>query len=213
MIGDCALGRAIPPNRCAAGIRLARNALALVLGLSLVSLPPARAADDMPIPVEDQVTLILKTLTYDRQLEAKAKGNLTLGIVYNPADPASVKVGRDVSDVLTKFATKRVKGLPLSQYLVEYATPAQLDVVAKSRPITVFYICPGVKGLDYLLKVAEQYQITTTTGVPSFVKQGVAVGVGFNGEKAQMLVNRPTAKAEGVEFEARLLSIMTRVGE
>jgi hypothetical protein len=167
----------------------------------------------MPIPLERQVTLILKTLTYDRQLEAKAKGNLTVGIVYNPADPNSVQVAKDVSEVLAKFATKRVKGLPLNQYLVEYATPGQLDVVVKNRALTVFYVCPGVKGLPYLLKVAEQFQITTTTGVPGFVKDGVAVGVSLSGERPQMLVNRASAKAEGVEFDASLLRIVTRVGE
>jgi hypothetical protein len=196
---------------------LARRAAACLLVLAVVLSPPARG-DEMPTPVEDQVKLILKVLTYDRQLEAKAaktKGTLTLGIVYSPSDPQSVKVGKEVSDVLTGFAGKLVKGLPLSQYLIEYANPQQLDAVLKSRPINVFYVCPGVKGLDYLLKVSEENQITTTTGVPGLVKLGVAVGVGSSGERPQLLINRAAAKAEGVDFEARFLnlSIVTRVGE
>jgi hypothetical protein len=207
MTGHSSLSRP-PASRLAEGVRFGRRVCRFVL-LLLVFAPGLRAAEEMPIPVEDQVTLILKTLTYDRQLEFKAKGNLTLGIVYNPADPTSVRVSHEVSDVLTKFATKRVKGLPLSQYLVEYSNPAQLDVVLNTRTIAVFYVCPGVKNLEYLLKTSEQHQITTTTGVPGFVKQGVAVGVGFNGERPQMLVNRASAKAEGVEFDASLLRIVT----
>jgi hypothetical protein len=55
--------------------------------LAFTSLP-ARA-QSMAIPAELQVPLILKILTYDRQFEAKAKKELAIGIVFDPADSAS----------------------------------------------------------------------------------------------------------------------------
>ena len=61
--------------------------------------------------------------------------------------------------------------------------------------------------------MCEQQQIATTTAVPDYVKQGVAVGVGWNGYRPEMFVNRASAKAEGIEFDASLLRIVTRVGE
>jgi hypothetical protein len=163
------------------------------------------------VTVEDQLVLILRILAYDRQLEFKRAGKpLMIGVVYNPSDSASVKASDEAGQALTKFADKRVKGLTLAHYLVEYTSQGQLDSVFKGRDFGAFYICPGTKNLEYLLKASESRQITTTTGVPSFVNQGVAVGIG-PGEKPRIFINLKSARAEGVEFDASLLRIATVV--
>jgi hypothetical protein len=193
------------------------SSLASVVLSLLLAAPFARAAEDASQAdlATKELTIILKMLTYDRQLEFKAKGALTIGIVYNPADPASLKDQTQVADVLAKWAAenKKVNKLPLGTYLVEYATQDQLDKVLKSKVISVFYVCAGVKNLEYLVKVADAHQITTVTTTPAYVSKGVAVGVTALGERPDMLVNLRSAKAEGIEFEASLLHIVKIVGE
>jgi hypothetical protein len=186
-----------------------RTSVSILLSL-LMAAPFARAADEGGDLKTTELTLILKMLTYDRQLEFKAKGGLTIGIVYNPADPGSLKEQHQVSDILTRWAAenKTVKQLSLGTYLVEYTSQDQLDKVLKSKVISAFYVCPGVKNLDYLVKVAEAHQITTATTSLGYVSKGVAVGVSVTGDSRVMLVNLKSAKAEGIEFDASLLRIV-----
>ncbi|HWX24630.1 MAG TPA: YfiR family protein [Vicinamibacteria bacterium] len=211
MVGEFFPGHRPPVGRAAGEPRRAAPLLLVVLSLLAFVLPSAAFPQETPVSVEDQIILILKILTYDRQLEFKAGKELTIGVVYNPSEPASVKASQEASEVLTRYGTKSVKGLPIRHYLVEYTSPTSLDTVLKGRAIGVFYVCPGTRGLDHLLKTSESHQITTTTGVRSFVSQGIAVGVASNGEKPLIFINLPSAKAEGVEFDASLLRIATIV--
>src|SRR5512134_3347599 len=105
--------------------------------LAFTSLP-ARA-QSMALPAELQVPLILKILTYDRQFEAKAKKEVAIGIVFDPADSGSSKAAEQVSDTLYKFSGKTVKKLPLKYYLVEFTSGTELEATIKKRGINVLY--------------------------------------------------------------------------
>jgi hypothetical protein len=185
----------------------ARSRILAVL-LVLTSLP-ARA-QSMALPAELQVPLILKILTYDRQFEAKAKKEVAIGIVFDPADAASGKAAEQVSDTLYKFSGKTVKKLPLKYYLVEFTSEAELEATVKKRGINVLYLCPGItKSLQSVIKISQAQSITTATGVPDSVRRGVAVGIGVFQDKPQILINLPSSKSEGSEFDASLLQIAT----
>jgi hypothetical protein len=185
----------------------ARSRILAVL-LVLTSLP-ARA-QSMALPAELQVPLILKILTYDRQFEAKAKKEVAIGIVFDPADAASGKAAEQVSDTLYKFSGKTVKKLPLKYYLVEFTSEAELEATVKKRGINVLYLCPGItKSLQSVIKISQAQSITTATGVPDYVRRGVAVGIGVFQDKPQILINLPSSKSEGSEFDASLLQIAT----
>src|SRR5262245_11659811 len=185
----------------------ARSRILAVL-LVLTSLP-ARA-QSMALPAELQVPLILKILTYDRQFEAKAKKEVAIGIVFDPADAASGKAAEQVSDTLYKFSGKTVKKLPLKYYLVEFTNETELEATVKKRGINVLYLCPGItKSLQSVIKISQAQSITTATGVPDYVRRGVAVGIGVFQDKPQILINLPSSKSEGSEFDASLLQIAT----
>jgi hypothetical protein len=184
--------------------RAVRRAWGLALFVVVFLALPLRA-QEMLRP-EEQIPLLLKILTYDRQFEAKAGKELVIGIVYSPAANTSAVA---IHDVLDRFAGKTVKKLPLSAYLVEYSSTADLLNALKARPISVFYICPDTQHLPDILKVSQSRQITTTTGVPDYVKKGVAVGIGVVQDRPQIFINLPSTKAEGSEFDASLLTIAT----
>jgi hypothetical protein len=50
------------------------------------------------------------------------------------------------------------------------------------------------------------------TGVPDYVRRGVAVGIGVVQDKPQVLINLAAARAEGSDFDASLLRIATILG-
>lgn len=184
---------------------------ALVLGLWLVLRPGAvTAAEPMPLRADLQVPLILKVLTYDRHFESKAGREVGIGIVYNPEEPDSVAAANQIFETLFRFADKTVKRLPIRRYLLEYSSPEKLERSISEREISVLYVAPGnAKNLEVITRLSQARSVTTTTGVPDYVRRGVAVGIGLSDDRPQILINLASARAEGSEFDASLLRIAT----
>ncbi|HET7293071.1 MAG TPA: YfiR family protein [Vicinamibacteria bacterium] len=191
------------------GFRNAVRALALVLALRPAAL---FAAEPMPLRADLQIPLILKILTYDRHLESKAGAQLMVGVVYAPTDVTSVAAANEVSDVLFRFQDKTVKRLPIRFRLVEYTTPEALERTVERWGISVFYVAPGsARNLDGIKVISQKRGVTTTTGVPDYVRRGLSVGLGLSDDRPQILVNQASARAEGSEFDASLLRISVPV--
>lgn len=182
--------------------------------LVLAALPPRSApGEEMALAAELQVPLLLKILTYDRNLETKAGKELAIGIVYDPADRDSAAATDQIGSTLFKFASKTVKALPIKYYTIEYSTPADLERFVKERRVSVLYVAPGnSKNLASLLKIAQDLHLTSATGVPDYVRKGVAVGIGVVQDRPQILINLASSKAEGSDFDASLLRIATILG-
>jgi hypothetical protein len=179
----------------------------LLLPLLLV-LPLPSVAQTMTVDPEDQVKILLKVLTYDRQFEAKAAPRLKIGIVYVSSDPASVKMADDIGTMLKKYGDKPVKKIPFTYIMVEYTTPAAVEAKVKADGINLLYIAPGnTKNLRDLTRISQQLKVTTTTGVPEYVEKGLAIGVGIERDKTRIHINRASCKSEGSEFDASLLQI------
>lgn len=189
-------------------VTLRRRGLLALCGL-LLFLVPARA-EQMPLAAEAQIPLLLKVLTYDRNFERKAGKELVLGIVHDPADRDSAKATDEVGTTLFKFGGKTVKKLPIKYFTIEFTGAADLERFVKEKKISVLYIAPGnAKTLAAVLKVADDLDLTTLTGVPDYVRRGVAVGIGVAQDKPQILINLAAARAEGSDFDASLLRIAT----
>jgi hypothetical protein len=77
----------------------------------------------------------------------------------------------------------------------------------------VLYVAPGVaKNLPAIVKVSQANHLTSVTGVPDYVRKGVAVGIGVVQDRPQILINLASSKSEGSEFDASLLRIATVLG-
>lgn len=183
--------------------------LAAVSSCLLLCCPPV-FCDEMPVPAPLQVPLILKILTYDRNFDVKATSELIIGIVYRSGDPSSLKAKNEISAVLEEYGAKTIRRLPIRYRILDFTAESALEQSARSERINVFYIAPGNQDiLSSVLKISRSNRITTITGVPPYVEKGVAVGVGLKQEKPQILINLPSSKSEGSEFDAGLLRIAT----
>jgi YfiR/HmsC-like len=193
-------------------VSLRRSGL-LAFALTWILVAPA-GAEQMPLAAEAQIPLLLKVLTYDRNFELKAGAELALGIVHDPSDRDSAKATEEVGSTLYKFAGKTVKRLPLKYYTIEFTGTVDLERFVKEKHISVLYIAPGSgKSLAAVLKLSEELKLTTLTGVPDYVRRGVAVGIGVEQDKPQILINLATARAEGSDFDASLLRLAIVIGQ
>lgn len=172
----------------------------------------ALAQAEMAVAADRQVPLLLKILTYDRQLEAKAGRELVIGIVSSPTSLASAKAREDVESALHSYLGKTVKKLPLQYFWQDYTNADKLKAWIKAKRISVLYISPGTeKNLTAILEISRGNDVTSITGVPEYVEKGVSVGIGQRQAKPQILINLTSSKLEGSEFDASLLRIATIV--
>jgi hypothetical protein len=170
---------------------------------------PVGAAEAMPFPPDVQIALLLKVLTYDRSFQYKAKSGVTIGVVYVPTDPDSVKAKDEVLSTLSRVSDRTIKNLPIKFVALEYKDAASLEKAVRANRVNVFYIAPGnAAGLPALLKMSKTFAITSATGVPEFVERGVAIGIGIKADKKpDILINLPASRTEGSDFDASLLRI------
>jgi YfiR/HmsC-like len=193
------------PRRCGRGL------LATVLaGLLRV---PAAGTEPMPFKPDVQITLLLKILTYDRSFSVKAKSGVKIGVVYVASVPESVQVKDEILKTLQLVADRTIKNVPITAVALEYKDPKSLAAAVRSGGINVFYIAPGnADSLTELLRLSHTRGITTATGVPEYVQRGVAIGIGIKADKKpDILINLPSSRQEGSEFDASLLRIATVV--
>ena len=184
-----------------------------VLLASLLALAVPAAAQTMPMPVDIQLPLFLKILTYDRSFQYKARTAITIGIVYLPGDPASVKAKDEMVANMARLSDRTIKNLPIRHVVLEFRDVASLDKAVKAGRVNVLYVAPGMgEQLPALIKMSRTYAITTATGVPEFVQRGIAVGIGMKADKKpDILINLTSSRSEGSEFDASLLRISTVV--
>ena len=185
------------------------RALAAVLAaaMALAGGAPVRADDEAPpVPANVQVSLLFKALTFERNLVERSGGELIIGVVYVPGDRLSERAKDAIAETLREAATKTVKKLPIRSVMLPYTSAADLEQAVKAERVGVLYVTPGNSGhLDTVLKVSQARRIITVTGVPEYVKRGVALGVGRGQDQNELIINLRSARSEGSDFDSRLL--------
>lgn len=177
--------------------------LALVLGAR------AAYAQEMDAPVQVQIPLLLKILTFDRKLGDRAPGDdIVIAIVYLGGYRASIVARDEVVDVLTSIRNPYISGHPVHWVEVEYTTGASLRRDIIRERVDVIYLTP-LRGVDLatITLVARTTRITSFTGVPHYVNGGVALGVGINRDRPEIIINLDAARAEGSDFNSQLLRV------
>lgn len=161
---------------------------------------------DSYLPVPAQYRLILKILTYDKNI--KNKQEIVLGILYHEGYSPSVKVRDELKQVMDDLAPKKISGIPISYVPLELHGQGSLSQAIKQKNIYLLYITPMTRGeLNTVLKICAENKIPTITGIEAFVGLGVAVGFNRTGQKQNILINPQAVKDQGFDLSARLLRL------
>ena len=160
------------------------------------------------VPEEIQVPIFLKILTYDRSLGGRVKDTIHIGVLYFPDNERSKKNKDAITENLKLNKDKTINGVPFSFIEIEFSTQKALDEVAKEKRINVLYITDdGPNMLKGISQITQSRKILTITGRVDYVNQGISVGLGVKEKKPQIVINLPSARAEGSDFSANLLKV------
>jgi len=161
--------------------------------------------DEMEVPVEQQVSLIVRVLAFDRSLAGD--GPLVVAVVYQDRNRDSQRAFRAAH---AGFAGQTVQGRAVRVVGVPMTTVPR--VAAALRQADVAYLAP-LRSVDVgaLARAGSAAGVLTVTGVRRYVGAGAAVGIGLRDGRPEILLHRRSAEASGADFSARLLQLATLV--
>lgn len=194
--------------------RVGVPALVALLALVLTLGPHRALADDREAEAKNTALLVLRILSYDHNLKARAGQKVTVLVVSHADDEASERVRDDLVDALKRMQRIKIAGLPISvEALTWNDQKGFADRLDQTKPAAVF-VCPGLDGATAEISAAtrKSSSLTLTTSEAA-VNRGLAVAIVRRDGKDRILINLPAARAEGARFDAGLLQLATIIGE
>lgn len=167
----------------------------------------AVAPQEMPVPVEVQVPLLVKVLGFERTLAMRHGSEVVIAIAYQPDFRASRLAMEGVIETARKGRFS-VHGRTIRWVPVPVQDSAQLGAAIADRRAAVVYFAP-LRAVDVrsLARVAADGHVVSVTGVPQYVREGVSVGIDERGGRPRILVHLTAARAAGADFAAPLLQL------
>lgn len=182
------------------------------LGFALLALAGEAFAQQMPVPVDVQVPILLKVLSFDRRI-ADARGEkLVVGVLYQSGFRDSSAVKDRVLDALSRAGSNGPANRPLVVVSVDGDGKEGVDKSLTRLGVKVLYVTPlRAFDLSSLVSASRRSGILTLTGVPEYVASGLSVGVDLRQDRPRILVNLGAARAEGADLAAPLLGLASLV--
>lgn len=164
-------------------------------------------AQNLEVPIEVQYALLLKILTFDRNLNNRVGTEIVLGVVYQKKFKMSEQTKDLLVQQMTESAIKTVDGIPIRYTIIDVDREDLSQQVARD-PVDLLYITPlRAFDLDEINKISANFQVLTLTGVPDYVESGIAVGIGIKGDRPLIIIHLASAKKAGADFSSQILKL------
>jgi hypothetical protein len=183
-----------------------RSMLAVLALACLVSAFHPLPAQDMDVPVGVQVPILLKVISFDRQLRVRAPREVVVGVVMQGGNRPSV-VARDEAVTILAARGTTVDGIPVRVVIFDLDRQS-IHAMFANTALTHLYVTP-LRAVDIreLAEHARIEKVITMTGVSDYLTRGLSVSVGVRGGRPRILVNVEASRAEGADLSAELLKL------
>lgn len=163
-------------------------------------------AQEMDVPVAVHLPILLKVLSFDRQLRVRAPREVVVGVVYQSGSRASV-VAKDEALQAFQSANTIVQGLPMRAVAIDIDRGPLADAL-DARKLTHLYLTPlRATDVHALALLSREAHVTTMTGVARYLDDGIGLGVGLRGGRLRILVNLDACRIEGADLSAEVLKL------
>lgn len=171
-------------------------------GALLVTAASAHSAAG-EVPLEIQLPLLFKALGYDDNLDARTPGDVAM-IAVLLSDDAQ----RESFLAAAKKIPNDVNGKNVNWMFIDTREIGLLKKVLEAQPVTAIYVSDDqAEELSEIVALAQKHQVVTLAANPAFLEQKLSVAVTGKDGKPRLLVNLPSARAEGCQFSSTLLSL------
>jgi hypothetical protein len=180
----------------------------LLTATLLLSLALPSAAEEIVVPIETQAAILLKILTFDRNLADHPGDALKIGVLYQPRVRSSRAVFEAFREAIAKNATRSIAGRTITVHPIEAENEAEVRRELSNAPVDVLYVTPlRAVPISSVVELTRRRSIVSFTGVRAYVDQGISVGLSARGQKPEIVINIAANRAEGADFGAQLLKM------
>lgn len=156
-----------------------------------------------------QAALILRILSYDRNLPQRASENVTILVLHPRGSGAHEAERRRITDAINALgqrvtvARMRARAVP-----VAYTDRAALAARARAEGASAVYVCSGLGDATAEISAgARAARMLTLTAQEDGVRAGLSVGLVERGGEVQLLINLRAVEAEGARLDATVLRL------
>jgi hypothetical protein len=179
---------------------------------ALLSLAGEAFAQQMPVPADLQIPVLLKVLTFDRRLADARGGSLVIGVLYQSGYRLSFTVKDRVIDALSRPGSNGPANRSLKIVAIDADLKESIEDVLTRLRVMVLYVTPmRAFDMEGLRAATRRRKTLTLTGVPEYVEAGLSIGLELRQDSPRILVNLHAARAEGADLAAPLLELATIV--
>jgi hypothetical protein len=182
-----------------------RTSLTLAILLAATAAGIAHAQDASA----RQAALILRILSYDRNLPQRASGQVTILVTFRESDAQSRdESGRVAAAINAMGRRTTVANMHARAVPVPFTDAASLQAAAGREGAAALYVCQGLgnqtRAISGAARAAHLLSLTAERGA---LAQGLAVGLVANGAEVQLVINLPAVEAEGARLDATVLRL------
>lgn len=190
------------------GPRRARRLLAVLVWAAAALSPASLRASPAPVvPAELQAAIFSRVLAFDRALKDRVGKTVTIGILFAGSSESS-KQSRTRMQRAFLDVQRDIQDLPVRVASHDYHDTSRLAAWIDSNEIDLLYVTDGLEtGLDDIKAVAYDKRVATLTPVRGYVEKGLAIGVVAKGNRPQLVVNLPAAKAAGMDLDPKAMQL------
>jgi len=166
------------------------------------------SGQEMPVPVQVQVPLFAKVLSFDRNLEERAGPELVIGVLYQGRYRQSLLAKETIAAALREDDVKTILHMNVRVVEINIEGDQNLRSTIAAAGVRLLYLTPlRAVDIEAICTISREMKITSFTGVPDYVDEGVALGIGVSDERPQIVINLPAALDEGADFSSQLLRV------
>jgi hypothetical protein len=179
----------------------------LLPGALVVLLTVRTASAALAVPFDVQVPLMLKALTYDRSLKARAGDQVRIAVLHpSEGEPGAAE---NLATALRNLPGRTLNGLPVTFRHFTVRNEAVVDQALRDGRWAAAYVMPGFSSqeLTQIRRACESQRVLAMAADAGEVERGLAFGVDSRDGKPQLVVNLSSTRAFGSEFDLALLRL------
>ena len=166
-------------------------------------------SQEVVVPIDVQMQLFFKIISFDRNFKSRIKNNITINIVYQKKFRNSLNALNEVLSFFDKNMNYRsFEGFNVVVKPLAIESENDLKNYMTSNLNDIYYICPmRAVNISSISVHSKNNKILSFTGVQEYVEEGISFGFGIKGDKPLIIINLETSKKIGADYSSQLLRL------
>lgn len=164
-------------------------------------------AQEVPLPADTQIKLLIKTLEFDRNLSGRTHDFVNIAIIYQKKNRQSNDLKLDIENVVQQFKNSKIQKKSIKFIFLDISSINDYNDIINSQHFDVALLLPLKSiNINEMTSITRQKQIISISPCPEYVKNGVSIAFDLQGGKPQIILNLTNAKKEGTNFSSIFLN-------